>query len=68
MSFIKDSATGIVINTDDNYYKSILLTRQQQKQAREVCSELDQVKDELAQIKSLMEEILNGRKHGQTGS
>lgn len=68
MSFVKDQATGMIINTDDNYYKSILVTRQQEKQAKEMCSELDSVKNELAEIKSLMEKVLNGRKDGQTSS
>jgi hypothetical protein len=58
MSFIKNSQ-GIIINTDDSHYKAILAQRESQKQALSVCKQMDALKDELAEIKAVLAQVIN---------
>lgn len=61
--FVKDSS-GLVINKNDEHYKSILVRRQQKKQIDDLGSQLTELSDELQQIKSMLKDLLNGKNHG----
>lgn len=61
--FIKDSS-GLVINTDDSHYQSILARRKQKRRLEELDNDICIINDELKQIKSLLQELLNGKKYG----
>lgn len=58
MSYVKDSR-GIVINTDDSYYRALLAQRESDKRASEVCAQVDSLKAELEQVKSLLAQVIN---------
>ena len=58
MAFVKRS-DGIVINTDESHYKAILAQRAAAKKAAAVSEELDALKNELEDIKSLLGQVLN---------
>lgn len=58
MSFTK-SPQGIVINTDDSYYRALLAQRESDKRARDVCQQVDSLKAELEQVKSLLAQVIN---------
>lgn len=61
MAYERDMKTGLVINTDDSQYKSILAMRNHKKQSERLCSEIDSLKDELSEIKALMQKVINGK-------
>lgn len=61
--FVKDSS-GLVINKNDEHYKSILVRRQQKKKMEDLDCKLAEVTDELQQIKSMLKDILDGKNHG----
>jgi hypothetical protein len=62
MSYVRDPGTSIIINTDDSYYRSILAMRQQQKEAEEACRKLNALEAELNDIRSLLQQVVNGKK------
>jgi hypothetical protein len=59
MSFVKDTRSGVVINTDDTQYKAILAARQAQKEKNEICSKMESLSNELNDIKLLLQQVLN---------
>lgn len=61
--FVKDSS-GLVINSNDEQYKSILARRQQKKQIDNLGSQLTELSDELQQIKNMLKDLLDGKNHG----
>ena len=58
MTYVRDSQ-GIIINTDDSYYKAIVGQRESDKRSREVSQEVNNLKDELTQIKALLAQVIN---------
>tara|TARA_R110000822_G_scaffold5031_2_gene21763 strand:+ start:815 stop:997 length:183 start_codon:yes stop_codon:yes gene_type:complete len=58
MSYVKNSQ-GIVINNDDSHYKAILAQRDTQRQSQTLCVEIDNLKDELMEIKKLLAQVIN---------
>ena len=64
MSFVRDKATGAVINTDDSYYRSILALRDSQKQAQQLCGEIDSLKNEMSVMRDLLKQVIDGKKDG----
>ena len=63
MSFVRNSSTGVVINTDELYYKSLLAKRDSKKESNKLNEEISELKNELSSIKTLLEEVINGRKN-----
>lgn len=61
--FVKDS-TGLVINTDEAHYKSILARRQQRKSLTNLETQIQDLNSELSEIKSLLKDLLDGKKYG----
>lgn len=58
MSFVRNSQ-GIIINTDDSYYRALLAQRESEKKARDVYEQVDTLKTELEQVKSLLAQVIN---------
>lgn len=58
MSFVKD-ARGVIINTDDSEYRAVLAQRNYEKKARETSQEVNDLKQELAEIKTLLAQVIN---------
>lgn len=63
MSFVRNSTTGVIINTDENYYKALLAKRNSKKESDKLNEEISELKSELSSIKVLLEEVINGRKY-----
>ena len=63
MSFVRDSQ-GMIINTDDSYYEAIVAQRNSEKKAREVNLQVNELKNELSEIRTLLAQITNGNKDG----
>jgi hypothetical protein len=61
---VRDLSSGAIINMDDSYYKQVLAAREQDKKTKDVCREMNELKSELSEIKSLMQQFLNGRRDG----
>ena len=64
MTYVRDTTSHAVINTDDSHYRSILLKRQQEKKTKAVESELDELRCELSEIKALLEKVISGKNYG----
>lgn len=62
--YYKDTSSGAIINTDDSYYQQILAERQRIKEQKSLCDEMNTLKGELTEIKSLLAQIVNGQKNG----
>lgn len=62
--FERDPSSGIVINTEDSYYKAIV-ARRQEKQEREVLKhQVLELQTELLEMKSLIQQVLTGKTYG----
>lgn len=61
--FVKDSS-GLVINKDDTYYKSILSKRQQKKKICDLENQLYELNSELKEIKTMLTALLDGKNYG----
>jgi hypothetical protein len=62
--FVKDPFSRAVINTDDADYNRILLEREKAKKLATLTSDVDNIKSELMDIKTLLLQIVNGRQNG----
>jgi hypothetical protein len=62
--FVKDPFSRAVINTDDADYNRILLERERAKKLATLTSDVDNIKSELMDIKTLLLQIVNGRQNG----
>jgi len=58
MSYVK-TTHGIVINTDDSYYRAVLAQRESQKQAKELHGKLSSLESELAEIRDTLKQVIN---------
>lgn len=63
-NLVRDMSSGAIINMDDGYYKQIVAQRAQNKQMQQQCEEMQALKNELSDIKSMLQQVLNGRKDG----
>lgn len=59
MTYVKDRS-GIVINTDDTYLKSLRSMRETRQRMDSMQNSINEFKDELSEIKSLLLKVLNG--------
>lgn len=60
----KKTPEGLIINTDDTYYKQLKAMRSQRRQTEEVCKKMESLESEITEIKSMLLEVLNGRRNG----
>jgi hypothetical protein len=58
---IRDVSSGAIINTNDSYYKQLIVSRSQAKQTQEVCQKMKTLEGELTEIKMLLQQVLDGR-------
>lgn len=63
-NLVRDMSSGAIINMDDGYYKQIVAQRAQNKQMQQQCEEMQALKNELSDIKLMLQQVLNGRKDG----
>lgn len=62
--FTRDPVTKIVINSEDSYYKAIVARRQDKKKNQELESEINNLREELTEIKTLLQQVVSGRNYG----
>lgn len=62
MTYVRDKASGAIINNDDSHYKAILAQRESQKQAQSLCNKMKELESELSDIKSLLVKVIDNRK------
>ena len=60
----KKSVDGLIINTDESYYKQLKLMRSQRKQTEAVCEKMQVLESELTEIKNLLVQVINGKQNG----
>jgi len=58
MSFVKDDS-GIIINTDDSQYRSLLALRESKKREAQLNAEVGSLKNEITEIKSLLAQLVH---------
>ncbi len=56
MSYERD-ASGVIINTDDTLYRSIVSLRESKKQRDQLEAEVTGLKNELTQIKEMLTQL-----------
>jgi len=64
MTYLRDTSSGLVINTNEKEYQAILARRQDKKKADAICQELDNLKTELSDIKNMLQQVISGNKYG----
>lgn len=62
--FARDPVSKVVINTEDSYYKAILARRQDKKKNRELEAEISDLRSELSEIKTLLQQVVSGKNYG----
>ena len=62
--FTRDPVSKIVINNEDSYYKAIIARRQDKKKNQELESEINDLREELTEIKTLLQQVVSGRNYG----
>lgn len=58
---VKDTTTKAVLNTDTTALEAYRRRREAQRDVRNMCEEIDDIKNDIADIKSLLKEIINNR-------
>ena len=58
MSFVKD-ASGIIINTDDSHYRSLVALRESRKEKARLESEVESLKSDMSNIKHLLAHLVH---------
>lgn len=63
-NYKKDRVTGVLINNDDSQYKKILEHRKKLKQVEADKRELQELKNDMADLKTMMAQILKKVENG----
>jgi hypothetical protein len=61
MSYLRDTSSGLVINTNEKDYQTILARRYDKKKIESVCQELNNLKSELSDIKEMLQQVIGGK-------
>jgi hypothetical protein len=61
MSYLRDTSSGLVINTNEKDYQTILSRRHDKKKIESVCQELNNLKSELSDIKEMLQQVIGGK-------
>lgn len=61
--FARDTTTMAIINTDSSYYDTIVANRQQSSTIKEVQLQVESLKNEFSEIKTMLLQII-GNKNG----
>lgn len=59
--FMKDTSSGAFINTDDASYAKFVAERSKAKNSRDLSNRINDVEDDLREIKNLLLQVVNGR-------
>ena len=62
--YLKDSMTGVIINTNDTDYQKILRSRVKQKESEELASRVSRLESGIDDIKSLLTQLMNRDSNG----
>jgi hypothetical protein len=62
--YTRDPVSKIVINSEDSYYKAIVARRQDKKKNQELESEIYELRNELTEIKTLLQQVVSGKNYG----
>lgn len=62
--YARDPVSKVVINTEDSYYKAILARRQDKKKERKLEAEISDLRCELTEIKTLLQQVVSGKNYG----
>ena len=61
-NLVRDMKSGAIISTSTveymNYMKAVKLKEEEKQQTKNMCDELNKLKDEFAEIKNLLKQIL----------
>lgn len=58
---LRDLNTQAIINTNDVEYQKIVEQRKQARQAQNIQSQIDGLRNEFLEIKEMLKQVLNGR-------
>lgn len=59
--YVKDTETGVIINNNDDEYKRFMAAREASKKNNSLCKRMTEVENDLRDIKSLLQQLINGR-------
>jgi hypothetical protein len=59
--YLKDTDTGAIINNDEDSYRKFLAAREASKKNNSLCKRIEEVENDLRDIKSLLLQLVNGR-------
>ena len=62
--YARDPVSKAVINTEDSYYKAIVARRQDKKKNQKLEAEICDLRSELSEIKSLLQQVVSGKNYG----
>lgn len=62
--FTRDPVTKVVINNEDSYYRALVARRQDKKKNTELEMEITNLRSELSEIKTLLQQVVSGQKYG----
>ena len=57
--YLKDTSTGAIINNDDDAYRRFQAAREASKKNNELCKRMDEVANDLRDIKSLLQQLVH---------
>ena len=62
--FARDPVSKIIINTEDSHYRTIIARRQDKKKNQKLEAEICDLRSELSEIKSLLQQVVSGKNYG----
>lgn len=63
-SLLRDMHTGAIINNDMAAYKAFLNEREKGMRIDSVTKEIQELQDDVSQIKHMLQQLLNGKTNG----
>lgn len=62
--YLKDSSTGVIINTNDVEYQKILQSRVKQRESQDLVARVAKLESGIDDIKSLLTQLMNRDSNG----
>ena len=63
-SLLRDPRNGAIINNDMAAYKAFLSEREKGMRIESVAKEIQELQDDVSQIKRMLQQLLNGKTNG----
>lgn len=57
--YLKDTETGVIINTDEEEYRKFLAAREASKRNNSLCKRITEVENDLQDIKNLLLQLVH---------